>query len=425
VKSLSGVIPPRGVTRALAVQMVVHSAGTGLLLASSVVFFKKYVGMSAAQIGLGLSLTGVVSLVTSMPLGALVDRLGGRRTWLPGVLMEALLLACYPLVHAAAACVGLMLLVSLAANVGQVGRGRYVYEIVPLEQRVRMLAHQRSALNIGYTAGSGLAGLALVFDTRPAYLALPLGNAVLVLAGAWLAVRLPASDRTAAESPRRRPARGVLRDWPFLALAIVNAIVGMHATLLGAVIPLWVTGRTDAPHATVAWFVVVNTVLVVVLQVYFSRGAESLPGAGRALTRAGLALGAACVVMALTSATRGLVTIGVVLLVAVLVTFAEMLQASGMWAIGSIVPPAEHRGKYLGAMYMARQLEAVISPVALVAITMSVGGGLGWLAVGAFVFAGGVLCRPAMSWVGRSQRVGGDSPSFTAAVPANSLPGRS
>jgi MFS family permease len=391
--------------------MIVYSIGSGLFLSGSIVFFTKFVGLSAGQVGIGLSVAGVVSLVGSVPLGALADKVGGHRMWLPAVIVEALLLGCYPFVRGFAVFLGLIAVLTLITNAGNVGRGRYVFEVVPAEQRVKTLAYQRTALNIGFTVGAGLSGLALSIDTRPAYLALPLGYATLLLVNAFFIIRLPRGERAAPKSGRRHGVRAVFGDRPFLALALVNAIVGMHATIFGAVIPLWIVNRTDAPRALVAWLVTLNTVLVILLQVPFSRGAESLSGAGRTLARAGFALGAGCAVMAVTSVTRGIATIGMLLLANVLVTFAEMLQSSGMWGIGSVVPPAEHRGKYLGAVYMVRQLEAVISPAALVALTVSGAGAgaAGWLILGAFILIGSTLCRPAVSWVGRSDRIGDDS----------------
>ena len=53
--------------------------GTGTYLAGAVVFFTKALGLTAAQVGLGLSLGAVVGIATTFPIGALADRFGPRR----------------------------------------------------------------------------------------------------------------------------------------------------------------------------------------------------------------------------------------------------------------------------------------------------------------------------------------------------------
>ncbi|MFD0788063.1 MFS transporter, partial [Micromonospora azadirachtae] len=61
--AVANVVPPAGLTRALAVQAMVYAVGSGLFHAGSAVFFTRALGLSAAQVGLGLSIAAGVSLL--------------------------------------------------------------------------------------------------------------------------------------------------------------------------------------------------------------------------------------------------------------------------------------------------------------------------------------------------------------------------
>src|SRR5690349_21203103 len=78
---LARLIPPTPPSRRLAVQSMVFALGEGTFNTGSAVFLTQVVGMSAAQAGLGISITMVASFLFSYPLGLVVDRMGPKRMW--------------------------------------------------------------------------------------------------------------------------------------------------------------------------------------------------------------------------------------------------------------------------------------------------------------------------------------------------------
>ena len=50
-------------------------------MTGSAVFFTQVVGLSAAQVGLGLTIAGVASFIAAYPMGKVVDRFGPKRCW--------------------------------------------------------------------------------------------------------------------------------------------------------------------------------------------------------------------------------------------------------------------------------------------------------------------------------------------------------
>lgn len=125
--AVANVVPPAGLTRALAVQAMVYAVGSGLFHAGSAVFFTRALGLSAAQVGLGLSIAAGVSLLGTVPLGGLTDRFGPQRVWVVGLVLDAALFASYPFVGGFASF--LAVVVALAAVYASTGVARQVYSI--------------------------------------------------------------------------------------------------------------------------------------------------------------------------------------------------------------------------------------------------------------------------------------------------------
>ena len=54
---------------------------------------------------------------------------------------------------------------------GSAARGAYTLDAFPREDRVRSMAYQRSALNIGFTVGAGVGGVVLAVTPMTLFLA--------------------------------------------------------------------------------------------------------------------------------------------------------------------------------------------------------------------------------------------------------------
>src|SRR5262249_58689599 len=78
LRALAGatLVPGQRVGRWLALAALIDSTGTGLFMTGSAIYFTRVVGLSAAQVGLGLSVAGLVGLLGSVPIGVLGDRFG-------------------------------------------------------------------------------------------------------------------------------------------------------------------------------------------------------------------------------------------------------------------------------------------------------------------------------------------------------------
>ncbi|MDO3703621.1 MFS transporter [Micromonospora sp. C28SCA-DRY-2] len=413
------VVPPAGLTRALAAQALVYNVGHGLFQAGSAVFFTQALGLSAAQVGLGLSIAAGVSLLGTVPLGGLTDRYGPRRIWIAGMVLEAALFASYPFVGGFAGF--LAVVVALAAVDAATGVARQVYSInaLPPAERVTAMAYQRSSLNVGFGLGAAISGLVLAADTIAAYRGMVWFIAVVLLVTAVFVRRLPRLPEVARPAqPMSRLA--VLRDRPFMTVSLLSGLLTAHQTLYLMVMPLWILTHTDAPKTVIAGLVLLNTALVVLLQVRLSRGADTAPDAARASRRGALLIALFCLVLPLSGATRGTLTVVVLVAAAMLLIVAELVESAGAWGLTATLPPAAQRGAYVGAFQFGTRVQSLIAPAGLTALAVTTGG-WGWYPAAAVFALIGLAIVPVVAWAGRTPRLGATAPE-TPVTPVTLVP---
>ncbi|MGW5667505.1 MFS transporter [Micromonospora sp. NPDC003776] len=398
------VVPPAGLTRALAVQAMVYAVGHGLFQAGSAVFFTRALGLSPAQVGFGLSVAAGVSLLGTVPLGGLTDRFGAQRVWVTGQLVQAALFAAYPLVGRFPGFLAVVVALALVDAAGGTARQVYSINALPPEERVTAMAYQRSLLNVGFGLGAVISGLVLAVDTITAYRGMAWFIAGVFLVTAIFVRRLPRlPEVTRPTEPMSRLT--VLRDRPFMAVSLLSGLLTAHQTLYLTVMPLWILTHTDAPKTLIAALVLFNTVLIVLLQVRASRGADTAPGAARASRRGALLIALFCLVVPVSRATHGTVTVVVLVAAATLLIVAELVESAGTWGLTATLPPAAQRGAYVGAFRLGSQVQFLIAPAGLTALGVTTGG-WGWYPTAAIFVLVGLAIVPAVAWAGRTPRLG-------------------
>lgn len=388
---------PATTSRLLAAAQLAGSLGDGAFLTCSVLFFTRIAGLTPAQVGLGLTLGWAVGSVAGVPLGHLADRRGARGSAVllalaTGASILTFLLVRSPLLFVLAACLYGSCQTGLAAV-----RQALLAALADPERRTRIRAQLQSAGNAGLAVGAGLGGLALSADTASAYLTVFVLDAASFVVTAVLLLRLPAVPRSSA--PRTgEPKPAVLRDRPYALVTLLNAVLLLRMPLLSVAIPLWIVERTAAPGWTVSALFVLNTVVVVVLQVRVAGRLASIGAAARMVRHSGVLLLASCVAFALAaSGTSPWLAFAVLVAGALVQVLGEMLQSAGSWEIGFALAPADRQGQYQGFFGTGVSVARAVGPVLL--STVVVGWGLpGWLLMGAVFLAAGWAMGPAVRW---------------------------
>lgn len=392
---LTRVLPPTPLARALAAQAILFAVGEGAFLTGSAVFFTRIVGLSAAQVGLGFTVAGVVSFFFAVPLGRLADRVGPRRMWALGAMSLSLLYLAWPWVSGFGPFLVMMIALELVDAAGNAGRGAYMLDVFAREERIRSLAFMRSALNIGFTLGALVGGLALATDSNAVVRAVPVLTGAILAVNALLITRLPRAAHDNSGAPAKQViSAGALRNRGFLLMNVCDGVLTTNQVLLNVVIPLWLVQQTDAPRVLLAYLFGTNTVLAVLLQVAAARGAETVPGALRAARISAGFFVLSCLIVSVTHHTLGWVTIALVLLGHITVTGAELFQSAANWGLVAELSDPDRRGEYQGAARLGSTVGQVWAPAAYTFLAIR-WGTPGWLVIAAIVALAAVGLPPA------------------------------
>lgn len=389
--------------RILAAGIFVNSYGGGLFVTSSALYFTRVVGFTADQVALGLFLGSSVGLLAGVLVGQVADRYGPRETQVAVMVFGAASMSGYLLAHTFPPFVLVCVCIGLTYAANDASRAPLIRRLGGDQQAVYR-AYLRSAQNLSWALGALTAGVAIQFDTPAAYRALIVARAAAFLGSAavqWFLPRL-----AAVPAP---PASGrweALRDRTYLTATALNCLVRMHTAVPVFLLPLWIVGNTQAPRWLVAGMLLVNTLLIVVLQVPVSRGVHDQRAAGQRMRWAGGALFAGMALMASAAGPGALVAAGLLAAGMVVYTLGELWQAAAEmeWTFG--LAPAHAQGQYAGVFGLGTGIAEALGPVVMV---LCLRWGLaGWLLVGAGFLVVGAVSPPlvAMAERGAARRAG-------------------
>lgn len=383
--------PPGGRdARIMLVALFLDRTGSGVWGASSVLYFTFVARLDTREVGLLLGVAGVAGIAGSPLAGHLADRLP-LRSLLIGCHLLRLGTLCLLLV-----CAGFDALLPVVAVTSLGDRAAKTLEMLFAtraagERRSTYQALSRSATNAGYGLGAGIAAVGLAVGTHDAYRALVLCDALSFLAAASLVwrTREQGGGRVVARSGTAATADGPgtpspWRDRGYLLFVLLDIPMNLDDSVLGVGMPLWLVNRTVAPRALVPAFLVINTVLVVALQLRVSARAEGPRRAARVVVLYGLTMFASCAALATATAGGTAAASAAMLTAAVLVTLAELARSVTSWELAVSLAPRQARASYLGVAGVAQSAQKSAGPLLLTGAVMAAGPA-GWLGLGAAV----------------------------------------
>ena len=378
-----GALARRGPTRLLAVNALVDAAGTGLAAVCLPFLAVTVIGLSAAELGLMLTVLGGCELLAAVPNGVLAARVGVWRFSLAAKLVQAAAAALLALAgHLAVALVAAAVVGVARAGASGLNQSLTV-SVLGEDHRSGALGAVRALRNIGYLVSGG-AGALLLATGQPALLRVALlADAASFVVGAWCVWRL--RPRTPPVLPDRND-WSVLRDVRYGALVLCAAVFGSSLVVLDVGLPLWALAHPQSvPAWTIPLVVVVNTALVVLLQYRFSKRAATVRAALRGLRLSALAFAAMAVLVALTA--RAPTGVAVLLLAAgaVALTVGELTESPSWWTLSYELAPAERKNEYLAAFDLSWAVVGIAGPVAMVLVVSA--GAAGWLVYAAVLAA--------------------------------------
>lgn len=405
VDRLRGYIPDRGAGRTLALVTFIDSIGTGLFLAGAAIFFVRSIGLTAAQVGLGLSVGGAVGFATTVPIGVLGDRLGPRRLLVLFQLWRAACLVALVFVSDVVSFTVVAALMAIAETATPSLTQAVVASAVDGESRVRNMAILRSTRNVGFSVGALLAAPLIAAGSAAAFSAIMFGDALSFVVAALILARVPL---TRVAAVRRRSGfltvLGSFHDWRYAGLASLNSVLTLHMTILVFGIPLWLIHATSAPAGLVAVLMLLNTVMAVMLQVPFSKHATVSGGAPRVLRLAGVMLAGCSVAIAAAAYVSPWFAAALLVLATALMSLGEIWQAAGAWELSYRYADPEREVQYLAVFSLGVTAQDVFGP-ALVTAAVIGAGAAGWMGLAALFLVAALLVGPATSALERASRL--------------------
>lgn len=414
---LRAVRPPTPLAGRLAGQSLLFSLGEGTFMTGSAVFFTQIVGLTAAQVGVGLTVAGIASFLAAFGMGPLVDRYGPKRMWAVSAGGQAAMFCFWPFIDGFAQYLAMAVVMEVFGALGQASHGAYVIDVLPARERTQSRAYMYSALNLGFTLGAALGGIALAFHDNQMLLLVPWFTAVMFVVNAFFILRLPNAshdDKSVAERKERIPGPGPFRNPGWLGTSFLLGVFWTNQVLLNVVIPLWLVQETDAPRVLLAFLFGTNTVMCIVLPMAAARGVTDTR---RAMTWIRISTSffvLSCLITWATHETIGWLTIALIWVGHITVTGAELFLSPAHWQFEADLMDPRQRGRYQAAAEVSGTLGKVWAPAAFTFLALS-WGAYGWLVIAMIPVVATVLLPVT---VRSAQRF------LEAQVPAEELAGR-
>jgi len=356
----------------------------------AVVYFTRVMGFGVGTVGLVLTVAGACGVAAGVPAGRLSDRYGPKPVLIALLALQAVAAAAYVLVHELAAFALLACLVAVADRGGSAVRGALFAEVLPVDGRVAGRAYLRSVTNIGLAVGTLGAAAVLQLDTRGAYLtALLVDAASFGVIAVLYALLVPGTPRTPEQAARSAGGPNpALRDRAFLALTGLNAVITLQFVMVEVALPLWVVRDTGAPRWMVAGGLLVNTALVIVLQVRATRGTERPRAAALVFRRGALLVAASCLVLGLAAGLPGWAAALLLAGGVACQALGEVYSQAGAWALSYDLAKEGAHGAYQGVFNTGMSGALMLGPVLMTSVVIA-HGLLGWALLAALFAAAG------------------------------------
>ncbi|MCX4658014.1 MFS transporter [Streptomyces uncialis] len=362
--------------------------GTGLFLAASTIYFVRIVGLSVTSVGAGLAIAGAVAMPAAVPVARLAERFGPRRVLVGVDLIRSVATLAYLWVDGwrGFLCVAIVIAVTEQSSAPLVQA--YVGARVERNLRSRVMAMQRTIVNLGISAGGLIASVALGRGDRASFDWLMIGGAAAYAAVALLLLCVRGDEGAQRTQPR---VGLLLKDWKLLGFTLYNAVLSLWTPMLNVAFPLWLVTRTDVPERYVGILYAVNTVACVALQYPLNACYRTPRRSWVSYGVAGGLLAVSCAGFSLAPGVEPSTAVAVMAGSIVLLTFGEVLQVGASWTLSYELAPEHARSAYLVLFNLGRTMaNRVAGPLLMTGVVLALGTA-GWvLLAGIFLLSSAV-----------------------------------
>lgn len=369
---------------------VVSSLGHGAVMPVLAIHARD-LGASTAMAAFVVALLGIGQLANSLPSGALVARLGERRTLVIAGLVDAVaMLAAFlvPSVWSLCVCVfvsGMSWTAFLLARQG------FLIDAAPVSHRARAMALLGGSMRLGILIGPLLGALLIhLLAVRSVFVL----AAVASLASALIVTRMPDFGRV-ERGVTPLSVHSVLWEHrrTLLTLGVAVIIISASRSVRTGLLPLWADHLHISPAVVSLLFAIAATIDI----------ALTLPGGWLLDTRGRrvvaipvvLAVGIGCLLLPLTHSALG---VGLVMAV---IALGNGLGSGIVMTLGADVAPVEGRAQFLGGWRLCGDLGNTGGPLLVSAVAAVAPLAAAPVLIGVLALAGTVWVA---HWTGKADR---------------------
>jgi MFS family permease len=267
-----------------------NAFGNGIVLPFLIIYLHNVRGIPLGLAGLAAAVNSVAGLASGFVAGSLADRLGPKRVLIASLLVMAVAISLFPLIHTVWHAYALNLLLGGGSGMFWPSQSAMITGLAPQGQRHSAFAVQRMSMNLGVALG-GLVGGSIARAEHPrTFTVLFLLDAATFVAYALVTLLLR-SPRYEGEDVGTY--RAVVRDRAFMRYVVLNALfISVGMVVIVELLAPYAKNFADVNEQLIGLLWMINAIVVVVAQLPVAKLAEGRRRM-RAFALMGLVWGAA------------------------------------------------------------------------------------------------------------------------------------
>jgi MFS family permease len=339
--------------------MFLNMFGWGAVLPFEVIYLYEGRGFSLGVAGLVVGTVTAVAVAAAPAAGTLIDRAGPRVTAAGASLALALGYGSLAFVQAPWQA----FLAAAAAGIGNgalyPSQSALLAAVAPRELRPRVTAVSRVSANAGFGLGGVTGGFVAAYGLN-GFITLFLANAASYVV--YVAILVAAVGHVERPTPLAGGYRLVLRDRPFVRLALINvAVIGVGWGLFSWVVPPFAQAELGASSQLIGVLLFANAGAVVVAQIPVVKLVEGRRRAG-AITTASVAFVVACLLVAAAELLDARLVAPVLVAAALIVGVGECFYTAVLMPLVADLAPGALLGRYMASIQLSWWLGLALAP---------------------------------------------------------------
>ena len=255
---------------------LLNAFGNGVILPFTFIYLHNVRGIALGTAGLVLGTNAAVSLVAGPISGALVDRVGGRRTMATALVFLAAGYGGLALVQEPWQAFAVAVVTGIGNGAFWPSQSTLIAGLAPSEKRTAAFAMQRIVMNLGIGLGALAGGLIASAESPGSFELLFVVDAATFVAYLAVLVLFVPDPRTEAAAHSRGGAgyAGVLRDRAFLGVIALNAVFIFAGFAGFDLLPVYAKNEASVDERAIGLVFFVNTVVIVLAQLPIAKLSE-------------------------------------------------------------------------------------------------------------------------------------------------------